>query len=152
MKKLLNIFFILYLLQSCTQKSEILDGFGKAKIGMSVNNFFKEIIILDETIDTSLKHKKDFKHKFNSLKISEKLILKNITVVFENGILKNIEVDNSAQLFELLEKNFKIKKKEKYGKINILEFDTNNEKTKCIIIENAETKNISLSESVFKGE
>ena len=152
MKNLLKIIFILFFFQSCSQNEEILIGLGKAKIGMSVNDFFNEITFLEETVDSTLIYEKNFKHKFTSLKVSENITLKNTTVVFKNGILESIEAENSQQLFEILEKKYKVKTRKEYGKVYILEFDTKSEKTKCMVIGNAETKSISLSESQFVGE
>lgn len=110
MKNPLNLIFILILFQSCSKKEEVLVSFGNAKIGMSVNDFFKEIIIPKKDIDSSLIHEKTFKYKFSSLKVSENITLKNTTVEFKNGLLENIEVENNPKLFELLVKKFKVEK------------------------------------------
>ncbi len=152
MKNIFILFYILFLFQNCSKKEEVLESFGKAKIGMSINDFFSEIVITETDNYYSLAKEKTFKHKFSSIKVSENITLYNTTVEFEDGILKNIEVENNPQLFEQLKTKFTIKKSEKFGENYILEFNTNNEKTNCGVIGNGEKQIISLSESHFKGE
>jgi hypothetical protein len=151
MKKILTLVFIIYIFESCSQKEEVLTNFGKAKIGMSVNDFFTEIIP-EMDIDSSLIQKQNFKQNFKSLKVSENIILINANVEFKNSKLVYIEAENNQQLFEQLKKIFKIKKREEFGKIYIIEFNTNNKKTTCTVIGNGKKQFISLKESNFKGE
>lgn len=119
---------------------------------MSVNDFFNEIAIPKINIDSSLIHEKNFKQTFNSLKVSENITLLNATVEFKNGKLINIDADNNPQLFEILKKKFKIKKKEEFGRNYIIEFKTNNKKTTCSVIGNEKKQFISLRESNYIGE
>jgi len=112
-----SIYFVTFIiLLACTEKKvspkssinklEVLDGFGKAKLGMTTHQFekvFHQKIILtpSDKIDC-------FQAKVDSLKVGPTIFLEVVLLEFNKNRLFYIGTSENPQLFDYLKRNFKI--------------------------------------------
>lgn len=101
-----RLIFILFIFSSCSQNK--LDGFGDAKLGMSIQDFNSRFS------KSYPENKLSFKEDFDTLIVDENLVLKNGGVTFDNSKLTKITTPYDKNLFLYLKK-YGIKRSDDLG-------------------------------------
>lgn len=140
MKKI--ILLITFILCSCSNQKK-LDGFGDLKIGMSISQFNDDFPNLKFS-DTETRVTK----KISLLEISENIVLKDISIVFDNHKLISIGTSYSKELLNVLKTEYGANRTIKKDGYETIYFNTNCEDIACLY----ESKNGRSGIVIFKTD
>ncbi|WP_162127669.1 hypothetical protein [Flavobacterium phycosphaerae] len=139
--KLYLIFIMALILSGCKKEAknnnirsgekEILNGFGKAKIGMSISEFNKTFQGKKEIIEETNDIEGYAEFQYLNLKINDTIILDKARLSFRKNRLVSIGCQKTEIFFEYLKKKFGIKSKEDKVDLKIISFNTNNKDIYC---------------------